>query len=70
MFESKGLTLECSVMQQRRGDLQITVLEDKCNKFVEAAIFFQSNHVGICLRIYLDIYILFFFFFPIPICRV
>lgn len=42
MFESKGLILECSVMQQRGGDLQITVLKDKCNKFEEAALFFSQ----------------------------
>lgn len=42
MFESKGLTLECSVMQQRREDLQITVLKDKCNKLEEAALFFSQ----------------------------
>lgn len=42
MFESKGLILECSVMQQRRGDLQVTVLKAKCNKFEDAALFFSQ----------------------------
>jgi len=42
MFECKGFILECSVMQQRRGDLQITVLKVKCNKFEEVALFFSQ----------------------------
>lgn len=42
MFESKGLIVECSVIQQRRGDLQIAVLKAKCNKFEEAALFFSQ----------------------------
>lgn len=42
MFESKGLILECSVMQQRREDLQITLLKAKYNEVEEAALFFSQ----------------------------